>query len=244
MSGHKPSTACQNFLEILHFVGNKQHELIAEERSAFESHRAVCPACAQAATQQQAWESRVAFAIQQIPIPTGLACRVRQSIQGRARRDRRIRRASHLSLAASLGLCAFLGYAWHQRKQVENTEPIYAEYISPVSIYEQWLESLNQGFFPTVRFNTRLIASAGPAEYMPGRVVPSFILVNARYNVTAQLFVLPADNFDLKEWQALQGPRVSRYRIVQDRQRPDEVIYFVVFTGPDFEHFLEGPIDI
>jgi hypothetical protein len=178
-----------------------------------------------------------------VPVPENLKVRLSNRMVQRERRNLKRHLALVSALAASLMLAVGIGYGWSERRHRVSDEPVYVENAGPQAMLESWKAGLEFDFQPELKFNWKHLVDASSTEYAKDKSAPSLILVNSTTHATAQLLVVPAAGFEVKDWQNTANNRVQKVKFIRDQARPDAVIYVLIYSGSRFEAFLEQPAD-
>jgi hypothetical protein len=213
-------------------------ELSAEDAAALRGHLAACPACAAKLAQRTAQDKLVAAAMRNVPVPSGLADRLKQNAAGQLRSAWR-RAAVKYALAACLLVTAYAGYGLLTRPTLDVARLADAQdtlWQAPDRTAGDWLAANDLTRAVPEDFALQLVTFTGRRD-LQGVSVPAMRL-DTNGNTAWVYFLRPGD-FNLRD--AATGQYTSNVGVRVYRDLPDGWAAVVVYTGNNFNAFLRGP---
>lgn len=218
-------------------------ELDPREAAEFTAHLSECPGCRAFAAASARADEQASQAVRAVALPEGLRERIVQRLSARARRRRRVW-ATVAAVAAAAVLMAVV-YARSGPEQQRPGVDMAAAYRDLVQQVGSRPEAVTDWFDAThhveVRcptgFDYRLLVFYDLSEFQ-GQRVP--LLLFARGDATARVYVLSARDFDLDDVAPAPGQSVRLLRHPTDTG----VAYLVAYTGESLGWFLSRGDDL
>lgn len=248
---------CKTARLLLDFVrstgGGQATELDAVEWAAFEGHLSLCPECDALARSERAVDLAFRKAMTAVEVPAGLRNRLLNKLD--AQRDDRHRRwlghASRIVAAAAAIVLLVWGaqaWRWAQRPTVDVNrawDDVHARHISPPgrddlqADYKRWgIEAV----LPA-DLNYSLLAYHGVGEF-EGRRVPQLIFVPRQGGAHAEVRVLSAQQFDLRDLPVdYQSPAGYDYKVEVWKDKANQYAGLVVYSGGSADWLRQEFVD-
>jgi len=218
-------------------------EIGAEVTDALDRHLAACPRCAADARTATTFDTSVAAAMRDVPVPAGLRTRlvadlsVRHAVVFRRRLYRGFALAASLLLSVGLVVGAFTA----ARPQPDTARIAWdADAIGDPQTSEDavrtWLVAQRLPAQLPEPFDYGLYLTRGTEE-VQGRDVPVVVFRDPHGPGFAKVYVFRSTSFDLKDMHEVQS---SSCRAVPYPDRAAGVTFVVVYTGQELTPFLRG----
>lgn len=225
-------------LLLLFYRPDRPSDLSADDAAALQAHLAACPACAAKLAKQSAADRVLSAAVRDVPVPSGLADRLKQQAQSQINRAWR-RTAAKCVAAAVLLVAGYVGYAAATRPTLDVGRLADAQdavWQSPDRTASDWLTANGLTDALPEDFDLRLTTFAGRLD-LQGVPTPALRL-DAAGRQTAWVYFLRPRSFDPGQVEAWQ---ISNVGVKVYRDRPNGWTAVVVFTGGSLNAFLRPP---
>lgn len=225
-------------LLLLFYRPDGTSELTVEDAAALRDHLATCPACAAKLARQSAQDQFVSAAMRNVPVPSGLADRLKRDAAGQLGRIWR-RTAMKYAVAACLLITAYGGYVAATRPYLDVAQLADAQdnlWQSPDRTAGEWLAANNLTRALPEDFALQLVTSTGRRDLQG---VPTLAMRLDTNGNTAWVYFLRPGQFNLRD--AATGQYTSNVGVRVYRDLPDGWAAVVVYTGNNFNAFLRGP---
>jgi len=231
---------------LLTFFGRRGPELAPEDAAALDTHVAACPACAARLRDEQAFDGRVARAMQAVTVPPTLRAKIADGLAAD-------RGATYRGWGATLVgtvAAAVLGFGGYVGYQIQTAPTLTADAViqhadqqvdDPAGRISGVLSKHGLSYNPQRSFDLRQLVEVGTDD-LKGRTVPFLNFRNLRKNTYAKVYVVNDRTFNWKALDPTDASFRSEYghqvAVILDAVRGD-VGYIVVYTGDSLDVFLE-----
>lgn len=229
---------CQDVKQLLAFANRKRAELDALEREALTQHLETCPACAEAAKAELAFDDAVGPVLRDVPVPADL----RRKVLKRLAAERGSVPWKPVLAAAALILIALsAGITWKNWPLPEASMAAVIGVVERTEWDEEKLETYfaKQGVAAHLprQFDPRYLQHADVTEFEGERVARlTFSRVDQRPAV-ATVLILSTKQFRKNElWQAKEIPATTWIRIRPDDENSE--FTYVIYHRGEFEALL------
>ncbi len=226
-------------LLLLFYRPGSTSELSAEDTSALESHLAACTACAARLKNQQAIDTTIATAINDVPVPGSLADRLKTQVAVYRKLMVRLR-VVRFAMAASVLVLLYGAYIAVTRPVLDipglaDDQDRYWQ--APAHTAADWL--VTNGLSDTLPepFDLQLVTFAGRRDLQG--VSTQAMRLEGTGRQSAWVYFLRPGDFHLRD--AETGQYTSNVAVRVYRDLPGGWIVVVAYTGNNFNAFLRGP---
>ncbi len=239
---------CNTARMLTTFFGRQGTELAPEDAADLSTHLAGCAGCASAVRYERAFDDRIARAMLDVPIPSGLKGKLLDGVS--AQRGGWYRKKAYGIAGLATAACLLVGGIYAGRiltaPKLEATELIaYAEERAdfPQDNIDSYLSSKGVKYNPERRFDLNQLYDIGTSKLMrDGPQVPVLYFKNIRKNVDAKVYIVRDSDFNWKklprDGASIPGKSLG-LAVIEDARRGD-VGYVVIYTGESLELFLEN----
>jgi hypothetical protein len=232
---------CRDAQFYLRFRRPGSDELGPEVAGDLDRHLAGCEHCSADAATASAFDTVVATAMKDVPVPAALKNRLIAHVA--EKRGAALRRKAYTYGTAAAAIFMLLGLTFGLFVSRPTLE-VYADLVSPHDeqlqnpngAVSQWLAAQKLGKLPE-DFDPALFDLTG-FEQIHGRDVP-FIRFRERNGLGwARVYIFGRNGpFKLTDLKDFQGSNCQA-RVYDDEQQFRDVVFVVLHTGPDLRPFL------
>lgn len=226
-------------LLLMFYRPGRPSDLAPADAAALEAHLAACPACSANLAAQSARDSAIGAAMNDLPVPSGLANRLKANAASQLKWAWR-RTAVKYALAASVLVAAYGGYVAAMRPTLDVAQLADDQdrlWQSPVRTASEWLAANGLTDSLPEAFDLQLATFAGRRDLQGVSTLALRLDANGRQSATVY-FVRPGD-FNLRDVQT--GQYTSNVAVRVYRDLPGGWTAVVAYTGNNFNAFLRGP---
>ena len=226
-------------LLLLFYRPDRPSDLSAEDTAALQTHLAACPACAAKLAKQTAEYRLLSAAVRNVPVPSGLANRLKQQAQSQLNSAWR-RTAMKYALAASLLIAGCIGYTAATRPSLDVGQLADSQdtlWQAPDRTASDWLAANSLTNSLPEDFDLRLATFTGRRDLQG---VPTLAMrLDATARQTAWVYFVRPGDFRLADAQT--GQYTSNVGVKVYRDLPNGWTAVVVYTGNSLNNFLRPP---
>lgn len=230
---------CRDAQFYLRFRRPGPDELGPEVAADLNRHLSGCDHCAAEAAAASGFDAAVATAVLDVPVPAGLRNRLVAHIAEKRGAELRRKVYRYAATAATVFLALGLSFGlFAGRPKFDVYTDLVAKFEdqrdSPEAAVQKWLAEQKVAALPEP-FDPRLFDTAS-YDRIHDRDVP-YIAFRDR-GQWAKVYVLRRNGpFKLADLKGFQGS-ICQARVYDDEQQFRDVVFVVVFTGPDLRPFL------
>ncbi|QEL13911.1 anti-sigma factor family protein [Limnoglobus roseus] len=226
-------------LLLIFYRPDRPSDLSAEDAAALQTHLAGCPACAAKLAKQTAEDRFLSAAVRNVPVPSGLADRLKQQAQSQLKWAWR-RTAMKYALAASLLVAGYVGYVAATRPSLDVGQLADAQdtlWQSPDRTATAWLTANGLTNALPEDFDLNLVTFTGRSGLQG---VPTLAMrLDAPGRNHAWVYFLRPGDFNHSK--AETGQYTSNVGVKVYRDLPNGWTAVVLYTGNSLNTFLRPP---
>jgi hypothetical protein len=232
---------CRDAQFYLRFRRPGSDDLGPEVAADLDRHLTGCGHCAAEAGAASAFDTAVAAAMLDVPVPAGLRNKLIAHVAEKRGAALRRKAYRYAGTAAAVFLALGLTFGLFGSRPTFNT---YTDLVAnfdeqrenPHDAVQKWLAEQKVTALPEP-FDPRLFDTTGH-DRIKDRYVPYVGFRDPRTQQWARVYVLRRDGpFKLKDLAGFQGSSCQA-RVYDDEQKFRDVVFVVVFTGRDLEPLL------
>jgi hypothetical protein len=232
---------CRDAQFYLRFRRPGSDELGPEVAGDLDRHLAGCEHCAAEATTASAFDTAVATAMQDVPVPVSLRNKLVAHVAEKRGTDLRRKAYRYAGTAAAVFLALGLTFGLFAGRPnfsvyADLGQPRDDQLQNPSAAVSQWLAAQNLAALPEP-FDPTLFDNAD-YHRIHERYVPCIRFRERHGSGWAEVYVLRRNGpFRLTDLRDFQGSNCQA-RVYDDEQKFRDVVFVVVHTGPDLRPFL------
>jgi hypothetical protein len=221
----------------LDFARPRRPELDAAELEELEAHLAECPDCGPLAQVERQMDSRLAYAMQAVPVPAELRGRVLNRLQSERRLQAQKRRRWIAVPAAAAVLLIAVGLGWKLMQKPTHIDVAAAVQDAVDKSFNPQPEPVERYFrrigirtVAPVDANYGLLHDYAVASFQ-GKQVPFLLFTDGRNDV--QIFILSTKDFDVAEAALNQQMTGSGWKTEVRYDPSRNYGYLVIYLGEE-----------
>jgi putative zinc finger protein len=192
---------CKTARQFLDFARPRRPELDAAELEELEAHLAECPDCGPLAQAERQMDSRLAQAMQTVPVPADLRGRVLNRLQSERTVQAQKRRRWIVGPAAAAVLLIAVGLGWKLLQKPSSidveyaADSLYSQIFNPQpQVLEDYFRAEGIRIVAPPDANYSLLRDYGIASFQ-GKQVARLLFTDGKSNT--YVYILPARDFDV-----------------------------------------------